>query len=425
MHVHVAGRAEEARIRYLDGLRGVAALTVLISHTIMTVIPAIITLQPNDSLADPALVQFAIGVGKSPIGLLWNGNSAVCIFFVLSGYVMADFAAGTRLGFTAQIVRRYVRLALPILLISTFAYLLLRFGLFHNAQASKILGSAWLGHWYQFGPSGRVMAFEALIGTFLTGSAEYNCNIWTMRTELVGSLYILTIGAIGRNARERAVLYALFGAVFYSEYVLLFVIGALFREFHGKIHDRASPTWLPILAFAIGCYFCSMPDALPNDPLPWYDLLMPRIFTLDNARYWHSIGASLLVFGVLHSFAVQRLFSSTVAQFLGRISFTLYLMHIPLLCSFTAWLVLLMQGQGVAVIAAVCFPTTIAVCVVAAALATPFVDGQAIRISRQIGKAVDGFISQTKPRSEAQNTLQPAIVADTGIQSARSIASGR
>jgi peptidoglycan/LPS O-acetylase OafA/YrhL len=60
----------------------------------------------------------------------FNGNAAVCIFFVLSGYVLADLSQRSELTFPAQALRRYIRLVGPILLTSTFAWGLLALGLF-------------------------------------------------------------------------------------------------------------------------------------------------------------------------------------------------------------------------------------------------------------------------------------------------------
>jgi peptidoglycan/LPS O-acetylase OafA/YrhL len=190
------------RVRYLDGLRGVAALIVLITHISITLVSQFITVHGDDSPLTKAVVPF----GKLPIGFLWNGNSAVCVFFILSGFVMADFGFRSNLGLTAQVARRYVRLALPILLTSTFAYLFMKFGLFRNVEAGQVIDSGWLATWYNFAYSGRSMIYESLFETFLNGTYLYNANLWTMQSELIGSIAILSIVSLSRDRKERVAL---------------------------------------------------------------------------------------------------------------------------------------------------------------------------------------------------------------------------
>ncbi len=63
----------------LIGLRGVAAMAVVISHIINTA-PA---------LVHPGLWSVAWWFSYTPINLLWDGDESVLLFFVLSGFVLA------------------------------------------------------------------------------------------------------------------------------------------------------------------------------------------------------------------------------------------------------------------------------------------------------------------------------------------------
>jgi len=379
------------RVDYLDGLRGVAALVVLLGHSLLVFVEPIITLNPSFT---GRLAGLAVAIGKSPFGFLWNGNSAVCIFFVLSGFVMADFARQTSLSFPAQIVRRYIRLALPILLSSSFAYLLLGFGLLRNTEAAQISGG-WLGLWYQFAPSWRTMAYEALAGTFLNGSNAYNPNLWTMHPELLGSFYILAIGLFRRWGVLRLALYLVMSLYYWNDYLPLFAIGALLRDV-GQVQPLSARPSLSVATFLIGCYICSLPAAGPGVSLPWHWPL-PVIFGADSVRYWHSAGAVLIVFALLHSPVLQRPFQSGYAQFLGRISFTLYLMHIPLLCSLGAWLIIHLSSVGYLGTALIGMPISVMACLLLSAIATPAVDGLGIRSSRFVGAKLDGVIGLLMP----------------------------
>jgi peptidoglycan/LPS O-acetylase OafA/YrhL len=70
---------------------------------------------------------------------------------------------------------------------------------------------------------------------------------------------------------------------------------------------------------------------------------------------------------------------------LGRISFTLYLIHIPILCSFTAWVVLAVHGWRPAVLL-VGGGATMELVLGASWLLAGLVDGFGIRASRDVGR---------------------------------------
>jgi peptidoglycan/LPS O-acetylase OafA/YrhL len=71
----------EKKLFYLDGIRGLAACIVVISHYIQVFYPAALNGRPQQAHS-----KWDIWYGHSPINLFYNGQFAVCLFFVLSGY---------------------------------------------------------------------------------------------------------------------------------------------------------------------------------------------------------------------------------------------------------------------------------------------------------------------------------------------------
>jgi peptidoglycan/LPS O-acetylase OafA/YrhL len=362
---------------YLDGLRGFAALAVFTGHLMLVLVPELIQLN-----SDQGWAVVITAIGKSPLAVLWAGNSAVCVFFVLSGYVMAVFAQRTTLSLPAQILRRYLRLAIPILITSSFAYLLMRAGLMRNLVDPDLTGG-WLSHWYDFGYSGQAMVYESLIGTFVTGSNAYTSNIWTMYAELYGSAYVMLFFAVGRGRLERTALWVWYIAWDWKGYMPLFAVGALLCDYEAEL--RRIPTWFAVALFVAGAYMCSLPF-LALELLPWHRLL-PAIFPFDQTRYWHSVGAILIVAAVLRAAPLQAMFASRLGRFLGRISFTLYLVHIPLLSSFTAAIVLAMRGTGRVPTLVVAGSATVILVIGLSWLVADLVDGAGVRLSRMAGRA--------------------------------------
>ena len=362
---NAAVAAEDFRKPYLDGLRGSAACVVLFGHV-------------------------AIALNFPLLGIL--GNAAVCVFFVLSAYVLADLSRRSTLSVPAQAVRRYLRLIVPMLLTSTFAWALLAAGLYQNQEASALTGSQWLSWWYGFDPSFSAMVAETIYGVFVTGQSLYNCNLWTMRPELIGSLYIFIIST-APNRNLRALCYLALAAFYATDYLPLFSVGALLFEFHPEVskialRGRQAAAMLPAIPLAIGLFLCLMISPQPGFIARLYALL-PRLSVTDNEMHWHMIGATLVVATVLHWPLLQRTLGSRIGRFLGRISFTLYLIHIPIICSLTAWIVMALATLPVPIASAIAAVITITSVFAIAAMVCRFVDEFPTRFSREAGRFVD------------------------------------
>ena len=61
-------------------------------------------------------------------------------------------------------------------------------------------------------------------------------------------------------------------------------------------------------------------------------------------NYYHVFGVLCFVFAVLNLEAPQKLFSLGVFRYLGRISYSLYLVHFLVIATFGAWFLLRMEG---------------------------------------------------------------------------------
>jgi peptidoglycan/LPS O-acetylase OafA/YrhL len=132
----------------LEALRGLAALVVLFHHFMLGFTPRLHGMfypdQPYSLFGTPAFAFV-------------NGSAAVMVFFVLSGFVLtvgilkSQRAAGV---FVAAL-KRWPRLALPVMAANTLAELLMAHSLFGNAHtAATTVPSSWLGLFYNWQSSG-------------------------------------------------------------------------------------------------------------------------------------------------------------------------------------------------------------------------------------------------------------------------------
>ena len=67
---------------------------------------------------------------------------------------------------------------------------------------------------------------------------------------------------------------------------------------------------------------------------------MPFVFV----NYYHIFGVLCLVLAVLHLEPLQRFFSAKLFRYLGRISYSLYLIHFLVMATFGAWFLLKCQS---------------------------------------------------------------------------------
>jgi peptidoglycan/LPS O-acetylase OafA/YrhL len=352
-------RRPQDRKAYLDGLRGCAACVVFFAHILIAL--------------------------NSHLNALFNGNAAVCVFFVLSGYVLTDLSRRSDLSFPAQALRRYVRLVVPMLVTSGFAWALLAAGLYRNLEAAAALDSWWLARWYGFEPSFRGMVVEAVYGVFVSGQSIYNCNLWTMRPELIGSLWIFVINATAPARGLRTVCYIALALFYAADYLPLFPAGALLYEFQPEIAGAVSKLRghaLPAVSFAVGLLLCTIITTEREFTGPVFAWLPAD----TNDTHWHMIGAPIVVAATLHWPLAQAALASRLGRFLGRISFVLYLVHVPIICSFTAW-AFLAFGATIAAL------STVVLVFVASAATYRLIDEMPTRLSRQGGRALDALFA--------------------------------
>ncbi|MGZ3160138.1 MAG: acyltransferase family protein, partial [Burkholderiaceae bacterium] len=263
------------KIRYLDGLRGVAALAVVLSHILLGFYPAFYTGDPRQ-----AHHSWEVWMAGSPFNLVSIGNCFVCIFFMLSGYVLtySVLSKQRQNQFLALAVGRYIRLTLPILTSSFFAYLVLKAGWVAHVQIAGATNSYWwLPTLYQFPPNFTDMAIESVYGVYQY-TVNYNPALWTMRIELLGSFMVFGILMICRPRMLRMVAYLVLSFFFFSPYYFCFIVGMFFFDIREHIqyssrpdrdfHHTTSSIMTALLAL-FGLFLGSYPYAYTNGT--WYE----------------------------------------------------------------------------------------------------------------------------------------------------------
>lgn len=167
----------------LDGLRGTAALVVVVFHFLACFAPELV---PAYSPRVPLWVD-------TPLGLVLNGSFAVSIFFVLSGFVLAGASSRSTAPIASTIFWRWVRLAVPATVSVFFGWLLLTLVPDAMVLLERHIASLWHRYVFQGTIPGPVEAathglFWIFVVTPEPGS--FNNVLWTMKYEFIGSIGI-------------------------------------------------------------------------------------------------------------------------------------------------------------------------------------------------------------------------------------------
>lgn len=309
---------QKGRLAHLDGLRGIAAVVVVVFHIMSALTPYLV---PDQS-------DVPVWMAYLPVAVLWNGPFAVSVFFVLSGFVVTQAAIGRPEALWVKVAVRYLRLAVPSLLSVLLAWVLLMAMPDRAGDLYALTGSRWLQYTYQYPVPGFGAAlYDGAIGIFLTGGSLFNNVLWTMRIELVGSLACFAVAVFpGMNGRLLVALVVAIAALV-SQHLAFecFVLGICLREAWAAGRLRSN---YAMFALALGLIIGSQGGVAPqlrDTGLPWP--LMPG----NKEGILYPLGAALVVYASLASPALTRLLSSRVGSFLGSISFPLYLIHVPLI----------------------------------------------------------------------------------------------
>lgn len=339
------------KIHSLDGMRGWAALFVVFYHVFCDGMPA-------SPFAREMLRKF----------LPFNGMTAVCLFFVLSGFVLS--LSFVKTGERVQLIKtasgRYFRLAIPIASVCALVFLALKTGLILPVEARP----APFDQLLTFDPDPIDLLRFSLFDVFFDYqfAETFAAPLWTMGIELMGSFVVLGgLFLLGRTRwRWAAYGVAFVGFWVANSFYTLFVAGALMADLYASYRPNlnAKSAWALV---GVG-------------------VLLPMIGPWE---VWvGNVSAISLFAAVCFAGLGTGALSGSVSRWLGRVSFPLYLIHGPVMFVFVP-MFMWAEADNVKLLA-------VQIAVVAASLAASHalvpVNKLAVRVSRAVGKTMVNII---------------------------------
>lgn len=318
------------RVIALDSLRGLAAVTVIAFHIL-------ISLPGGEGLVEPLdYASFDLqGALLLPVRALWMGAEAVVLFFVLSAFVLAvQFFRGHDTSYGSYALKRLVRLFPPAIASVLLSLTLLMIA----GTAPSVWPMPMLDQFWRELPSvATVLQHMLLLADGAAGEANYPLNLplWTLEVEWRLSLLLPFMVLLARRS-DVALLVVALGAILvpYVErrllgsdllstfrYMPLFAFGVLLAK-----HIDAILAWigrLPGSARLALWMLCIL--------LFYARVLLPTPSMQMHHRLAIGVAAALLIALVLASERAQRFLNLRPLLWFGRVSFSLYLLHVPVM----------------------------------------------------------------------------------------------
>jgi len=332
----IAPTSSSQRLDYLDSIRGLAALAVLIGHYFggygqFSFIPDVLW--------------------NTPLSMVHDGFAAVAMFFVLSGLVLSlkyfrsppPFANGWK-DMGSFFILRLARILLPFLAVLWLSALLQKW--FFKAYLTTPSKSAWLAAYWQ---SEQTIP-NLLKQSFLFLPMGYDRLLpqdWTLTVEMNLSLLMPFLILIATHSLGGLIFLALvaIGLLHVHGFLLAFVMGIAIAANFSQIKKsaflqkkRVGAVWL-IMGLLLYSYRYSR-FLLP-------DILMP---TFKESWIWYvnELGAALILVAFIASERLQTYLHWRPLVFLGRISYSFYLWHFAVLVCFTPLFLFLLNKCGFA-----------------------------------------------------------------------------
>lgn len=306
-----------ARVVELDGLRGWAALGVAAFHF-------------NIELFGKAFPGF-----HQWLFFLNDGDIAIAVFFVLSGYVLTRGRWRQKnTGLLRTLLARYARLTIPVLVASLLTLAVMGAGLTATADAAVIVARGdWLGGYARFAASLQGAAWYAVARVYWIVRAEdYNPFLWTMIIELWCSVVVLSLSH-----------FKLPGA---WPYVVLGALLALALFWYPRAAGMAAGA---LLALAATDWKWKAPAVDSRVGLAAFVGAMALAWA-TKANEWpyqiNVLSAVVMTLAALHVGPVRMVLSTPISRYLGKLSFPIYLSQFAVLITLSSHLIIMADAHG-------------------------------------------------------------------------------
>lgn len=316
---------KSTRIDWITGLKGLACYGVFLHHLSLNL--------DMDTYYGTVPEGVTWLLSSTPLGVVINGNFFVFLFLTLSAYLIGNTFVNydgpdLRSKIGTFCLKRYFRLMLPIL-----AYAVLRqiFVLLCHSFGSCPLNPY---------PNWKFVIKHALYDVFAYEDTALAGPLWMMNHLFAGSYIALLLSLPDRKKCKLGMLLIdCIAFCFMIKSCLYFQASAIFgvllvdlQPLLQKISQRKHCRWIFAVLIIAGLLLGGVPSTIVPFPFFLYRSVLPHSPTL------HLLAAFLLLLGILGEYALSetrplkpspviRMLQATPLKFLGKISYSMFLVH--------------------------------------------------------------------------------------------------
>lgn len=316
---------------FIDGLKGLACFFIFIIHFNIAF-----------SFCEPTVVKNVIKF--TPLNAVIGENSVlVYLFCLLSGYVICRNEITTLKQLLLKIVYRYIRLVLPIFVAYLVVYLMGGIWGFPVTRVSGFVEEYELANYYQNALTLKTLFYEPFIKIWFSASSVIT-PLWMIRYVLYGSVLVYLYQYLCSKWKKGNVGLAVLFIVIITVLdmrtwlTLVLFLGAMLYKLKevGRLSIRSGLS-LVLILFVMVMTWCGHEGGYQ---LVTRFVQLPDILNWNG--HWIAVYMVIFVWAVCNHDGIQRFFSAKGFQKLGKISFAVFLLHFPLICSFTMYLYFVM-----------------------------------------------------------------------------------
>lgn len=372
------------RFEALEGLRGIAAIIVVLYHSLLGFFAvSFLGVQTNTPSVQHLNIESSLF--SNPLMVFLSGTFSVSIFFVLSGFVLSIgyFQSGKESIVKSLAIRRYPRLMLPALASTLFCAILIWLGLSRVTQVYEVTGSNWLAGMWSGGSTSLLEVIRSgALGIFTEGHSYFNNPLWTMTIEFIGSFVVFITLLVAGKSRYRWLAYILLFVLTAGTWYMGFLAGMILADIYSRrsTTQRYVPAFVTVILAAAAIFFGGYP-ASDHVGQPYSFFSPVEIFQIPS----YVIGAVALVTIALWSRTGKRILGSKYISRLGKYTFSMYLVHIPILYTLTYYIFLkLHMSYSYSISAIVALAVSVPAIAIATYLFEKYIDMPSIKLARSI-----------------------------------------
>ena len=298
------------------------------------------------------------------------------MFCILSGYLSAQKNINNYKLLIKEFVLRYFRFIIPLLFINIFVYFLdITFMGFKSLNFAVLYNNNWLSTFFN-----NISLFKAIKNTITMGN-QLNGPLWMIRPLFIGNLLIVLYNYLCQKFNNK---------IFKSILIFLISIGLLVGCFYYEILLYSFVTFLGVLIFEFkrkGDFnFNFLIFIILIIGIHIFNVvpIISRITTINNVSLLNTISSFVFIISL---FCLKSLDNVKLNKYdLGNLSFYIYLIHWPILCSLSCSLILFFKNYTIGYV--VCLIITLFVVFILAYICIKTVDKLIKKVNDNIKKLI-------------------------------------